>query len=74
MMTIKKLQSINLKAFTILGFICFLAFSANAQKGERSMDMEGNAERSGVAYDFQNVEESEINILKTFLPNIARKC
>jgi hypothetical protein len=62
-----KLQLINLKAFTILGFISFMAISANAQKGERTMDLEGITERSGVAYDFQDVEESEINILKTFL-------
>lgn len=64
---LQKKQLNNLKTFTILGFVCFMAFNANAQKGERSMDVEGTAERSGVAYDFQDIEESEINILKSFL-------
>ncbi len=67
MISIKKLQTINLKTFTVIGLLCFLAFNVNAQKGERTIDFEESAERSGVAYDFQDVEESEINILKTFL-------
>lgn len=67
MKSLKKLQSTNLKTLTILGCICFMALNVNAQKGERSIDVEKGGERLGVAYDFQDVEESEINILKTFL-------
>jgi hypothetical protein len=49
-------------------FVFVFALNSNAQKGDtKTTKNDETAEKSGVAFDLYTEEESEINILKTFL-------
>lgn len=53
----------SLKAICLMMFVLLFSVNVNAQKGEK----ESTTEKSGVAFDFYDEAEEEINILKTFL-------
>lgn len=64
---IQNILSTSIKAICLTMFICLFSISANAQKDKKNQQPDNTVEKSGVAFDFQDEAEEEINILKTFL-------
>ena len=65
---INNLFSRLIKIFCLILFVCVFSINANSQPEDKKNQNHDITEKSGVALDFmEEVEEEEINILKTFL-------
>lgn len=64
---VQNLLSTLIKTLGLIVFVFVFSVNANAQKEDKNAPKGDITEKSGVALDFMDEAEEEINILKTFL-------